>query len=66
MNAEAWTEPLPEESLRALELREWQENESEALTELLNEHHYLGCPDARKMHLSQVVLYEGRVVGLLI
>jgi hypothetical protein len=58
MDIEAWTGPLPEESLRALELREWQETENEAFAGLLNEYHYLGCPDARKMHLRQVVLYE--------
>jgi hypothetical protein len=66
MKIEAWTEPLSEESMRGLELREWQESENEGFIELLNEHHYLGCPDARKMHLRQAVLYEGRVVGLLI
>ena len=65
MKVEAWTGALPEEALRKLELRQWQD-EVEAFAGLLDEHHYLGCPHARVRHLSQVVLYEGKVVALLI
>lgn len=66
MKVEAWTGALPEEALRKLELRQWRDDEVEAFAGLLDEHHYLGCPHARVRHLSQVVLYEGKVVALLI
>lgn len=65
MNFEAWTETLPDEALRDLELREWHAEESDAYCELLEAHHYLGCPNARVRHLRQVVLYEGKAVALL-
>lgn len=66
MSIEAWTEALPDEALRDLELREWHDEESDAYCELLDEHHYLGCPDARVRHLRQVVLYQGKAVALLV
>jgi len=66
MKTEAWLKTLPDESLRCLELREWREDEADAYVDLLNEHHYLKCPHARKRHLSQVVCYEGKAVALLI
>lgn len=66
MSIEAWTETLPDEALRDLELREWNEAEAEAYCALLDEHHYLGSPDARTRHLCQVVLYEGKAVALLV
>jgi len=66
MNIKAWTKSLPNEALASLELREWRDDEADAYTELLDKHHYLGCPDPRKRHLSQVVCYEGKAVALLI
>lgn len=66
MKTQAWLKTLPDESLRNLELREWQEAEVDTYVALLNEHHYLKCPDARKRHLSQVVCYEGNAVALLV
>ncbi|HBR95554.1 MAG TPA: hypothetical protein DEA90_15435, partial [Opitutae bacterium] len=66
MKIEAWIEALPEQSLRSLELREWSDDEAQSYVDLLDQHHYLGCPDARKRHLRQVVLYEGKAVALLI
>jgi len=66
MKIEAWTKTLPNKALRRLELREWLADEAETYVELLNKHHYLGCPDARKRHLSQVVCHEGKAVALLI
>jgi hypothetical protein len=66
MSIEAWTETLPGEALLDLEPREWRDEEADAYCGLLDAHHYLGCPDARVRHLSQVVLYEGKAVALLI
>jgi hypothetical protein len=66
MKTQAWLKTLPDEALRSLELREWHEDEADAYVELLNEHHYLKCPHARKRHLSQVVCYKGKAVALLI
>ena len=66
MKIEAWTKTLPDEALRRLELCEWLADEAERYVELLNKHHYLGCPDARKRHISQVVCYEGKAVARLI
>jgi len=66
MKPQAWLKALPDEALRSLELREWHEDETEAYVALLDEHHYLGSPHARKRHLSQVVTYEGQAVALLI
>jgi hypothetical protein len=45
---------------------QWHASETDAYVALLNEHHYLKCPDARKRHLSPVVCYEGKAVALLI
>jgi hypothetical protein len=61
----AHTECLPDEGMRRLELREWDPAEAEYYAELMEKHHYLGCPDSRKRHLSQVVTYEGAPVALL-
>ena len=55
-----------DEAMRGLELREWHDNEVDAYVELLNKHHYLKCPHARKRHLSQVACYQGKAVALLI
>ena len=66
MKTQAWLEPLPDEALRSLELREWHEDETDTYVALLEEHHYLGSPHARKRHLGQVVCYEGKAVALLI
>lgn len=66
MTIEAWTETLPDEALRDLELREWDDGEAEVYCALLDEHHYLGSPDARTRHLCQVVLYQSKAVALLI
>ena len=61
----AHTECLPEEGMNGLELREWYPAEAEYYAELMEQHHYLGCPDARKRHLCQVITYEGAAVALL-
>ena len=46
--------------MRELQLREWEgAEETEYYAQLLEEHHYLGCPDSRKRHLCQVVTHEG-------
>ena len=66
MNIPAWLKTLPDEALRGLELREWHGNEVDAYVELLNKHHYLKCPHARKRHLSQVACYQGKAVALII
>lgn len=66
MSIEAWTETLPEEALRELELREWRDDETEAYSALLDKHHYVGSPDARTRHLCQVVIYRGKAVALLV
>lgn len=66
MTIEAWTNSLPDEALRGLQLREWLDEESDNYAALLDEHHYLGCPSTRKRHLRQVVLYQDKVVALLI
>ena len=65
MKVEAWTGSLPDEALRGLEVREWRDDEACTYVALLDELHYLGCPDARKRHLSQVICYEGKAVALL-
>jgi hypothetical protein len=57
MNIPAWLKTLPDEALRGLALREWHDDEVDAYVELLNKHHYLKCPHARKRHLSQVACY---------
>lgn len=57
---------LPNEALRSLDLREWHDDEVDTYVGLLDDHHYLKCPHARKRHLSQVVCYEGKAVALLI
>lgn len=66
MNIPAWLKTLPDEALRSLELREWHDDEVDAYVELLNKHHYLKCPHARKRHLSQVACYQGKAVALII
>lgn len=66
MTIEANTGTLPDTALRSLELREWREDEVDTFAALMDAHHYLGCPDPRKRHLCQVVLYEDQVVALLI
>jgi hypothetical protein len=59
MTLHAHMKLLPEEGMRKLELRDWDSQEFEYYCELLTKHHYLGCPDARKRHLCQVITYEG-------
>lgn len=66
MIIEAITGALPDEALRSLELREWQEDEVEVYAGLLDAHHYLGCPDGRRRHLCQVACYQGKAVALII
>jgi hypothetical protein len=66
MSIEAITGELPDHALRSLELREWREDEVTTYAALLEQHHYLGCPDARKRHLCQVACYEGKAVALVI
>ena len=66
MNILAWLKTLPDEALRSLELREWHDDEVDTYVELLNKHHYLKCPHARKRHLSQVACYQGKAVALII
>jgi len=65
MILQAHTGIFPETGMSKLELREWDSSEVETYAELLKKHHYLGCPDARKRHLSQVVTYQGAAVALL-
>ena len=54
------------EALRSLELRELHDDAVDTYVELLNKHHYLKCPHARKRHLSQVACYQGKAVALII
>ena len=57
---------FPSTGMRELQLREWEgAEEIEYYAQLLEEHHYLGCPDPRKRHLCQVVTHEGAAVALL-
>ena len=56
----------PDEAMRGLELREWHDDEVDAYVKLLNKHHYLKCPHARKRHLSQDACYQGKAVALII
>ena len=66
MNIPARLKTLPNEALRSLELGEWHDDEVDAYVELLNKHHYLKCPHARKRHLSQVACYQGKAVALIL
>ncbi|NJO56246.1 MAG: DUF4338 domain-containing protein, partial [Rhodospirillales bacterium] len=49
-----------------MQVREWREDETEVFTSLLNERHYLKAPDKRRCHLRQVVVFEDKLVALLI
>jgi len=66
MTIESITGELGDEALRGLELRLWREEEVDTYAALLEKHHYLGCPDARKRHLCQVACYEGKAVALVV
>ena len=50
MNIPAWSKHF-RMALCSLELREWHDDEVDTYVELLNKHHYLNCPHARKRHL---------------
>lgn len=66
MSIESITGVLPDEALRDLELREWRDDEVATYAGLLDRHHYLGNPDARRRHLCQVACYRGKAVALII
>lgn len=66
MSIESITGELPNQALRGLELREWHEEEVETYVGLLDTHHYLRSPDARRRHLCQVACYEGKAVALIV
>ncbi|MFW5883412.1 MAG: Druantia anti-phage system protein DruA, partial [Verrucomicrobiota bacterium] len=57
---------LPHKALTEINLREWDDSETEALAGLLQKHHYLGCPDPRRRHLCQVACWGERPVALLV
>ncbi|WP_425609271.1 Druantia anti-phage system protein DruA [Thalassobacterium maritimum] len=66
MSIESITGELSDEALRGLELRLWRDEDVDTYVALLEKHHYLGCPDARKRHLCQVVCHEGKAVALVV
>jgi hypothetical protein len=63
MSIESITGVLPDEALRDLELREWRDDEVATYAGLLDRHHYLGNPDARRRHLCQVA-YDQETVSI--
>lgn len=66
MTIESITGELGDEALRGLELRLWRDEEADTYAALLEKHHYLGCPDARKRHLCQVACHGGKAVALVV